>query len=79
MLLPTRMRIDSVNEYITSAPIFFELLHRRLDQASRRIDSADAKAKDAMKSFRPGMPVGFNLAMSDDQPAPEDSISRKAC
>jgi beta-glucosidase len=26
-----------------------------------------------MKSVRPQMPVGFNLAMSDDQPAPEDS------
>ena len=26
-----------------------------------------------MKSVRPSMPVGFNLAMSDDQPAPTDS------
>ena len=26
-----------------------------------------------MKSVRSEMPVGFNLAMSDDQPAPEDS------
>ena len=26
-----------------------------------------------MKSVRSDMPVGFNLAMSDDQPAPEDS------
>jgi len=35
--------------------------------------AAHAKGRDAMKSVRPGMPVGFNLAMSDDQPAPEDS------
>jgi beta-glucosidase len=28
---------------------------------------------EAMKSVKPGMPVGFNLAMQDDQPAPEDS------
>jgi beta-glucosidase len=35
--------------------------------------AAHAKGKDAMKSVRPEMPVGFNLAMSDDQPAPEDS------
>ena len=26
-----------------------------------------------MKSARPSMPVGFNLAMSDDQPAPSDN------
>lgn len=35
--------------------------------------AAHAKGKDAMKHVRPNMPVGFNLAMSDDQPAPEDS------
>jgi beta-glucosidase len=35
--------------------------------------TAHAKAKDAMKSVRPEMPVGFNLAISDDQAAPEDS------
>jgi len=35
--------------------------------------AAHAKAKDAMKSVRADMPVGFNLAMTDDQPAPEDS------
>ena len=26
-----------------------------------------------MKSVRPDLPVGFNLAMTDDQPAPQDS------
>jgi len=35
--------------------------------------AAHEKAKTAMKSVRPDMPVGFNLAMTDDQPAPEDS------
>jgi beta-glucosidase len=35
--------------------------------------AAHAKGKAAMKSARPNMPVGFNLAMSDDQPAPTDS------
>jgi beta-glucosidase len=35
--------------------------------------SAHYKGKAAMKSVRSDMPVGFNLAMSADQPAPEDS------
>ena len=35
--------------------------------------AAHGKGKSAMKSVRPNMPVGFNLAMSDDQPAPTDS------
>jgi len=34
---------------------------------------AHQKGRAAMKSVRSDMPVGFNLAMSDDQPAPEDS------
>jgi beta-glucosidase len=35
--------------------------------------AAHAKGKDAMKAVRPDMSVGFNLAMTDDQAAPEDS------
>lgn len=35
--------------------------------------AAHEKGKAAMKSVRPDMPVGFNLAMTDDQPAPTDS------
>ena len=35
--------------------------------------AAHERAKVAMKSVRPAMPVGFNLAIQDDQPAPEDS------
>jgi beta-glucosidase len=35
--------------------------------------AAHQKGKAAMKSVRSNMPVGFNLAMADDQPAPTDS------
>jgi beta-glucosidase len=35
--------------------------------------ASHSKGMEAMKSVRPGMPVGFNLAMQDDQPASEDS------
>ena len=35
--------------------------------------AAHQKGKAAMKSVRSDMPVGFNLAMTDDQPAPTDS------
>ena len=35
--------------------------------------AAHDKGRTAMKSVRSEMPVGFNLAMSDDQAAPEDS------
>jgi len=35
--------------------------------------AAHQKGKAAMKSVRPDMPVGFNLALSDDQAAPSDS------
>jgi beta-glucosidase len=35
--------------------------------------AAHQKGKLAMKSVRSDMPVGFNLAMSDDQPAPANS------
>lgn len=36
--------------------------------------AAHKKGGTAMKSVRSEMPVGFNLAMSDDQAAPEDSL-----
>lgn len=57
----------------TSAPEFSNFF---LGGAKKRRDgllTAHAKARDAMKSVRQAMPVGFNLAMNDDQPAPEDS------
>jgi beta-glucosidase len=37
------------------------------------IIAAHHQGKAAIKSVRGDMPVGFNLAMTDDQPAPEDS------
>jgi beta-glucosidase len=56
-----------------NAPEFADLF---LGDAKRTRDgllAAHAKGKDAMKSVRPEMPAGFNLAMTDDQPAPENS------
>jgi len=35
--------------------------------------ASHGKGQAAMKSARPTMPVGFNLAMSDDQPTPADN------
>jgi beta-glucosidase len=35
--------------------------------------AAHGKGRNAMKSVRPDLPVGFNLAISDDQAAPQDS------
>jgi beta-glucosidase len=35
--------------------------------------AAHQKGKAAMKAVRPNLPVGFNLAMTDDQPAPTGS------
>jgi len=35
--------------------------------------ASHAKGREVMKSVRPDMPVGFNLAISDDQPAAEDN------
>jgi beta-glucosidase len=56
-----------------NAPEFADIF---LGDGKKRCDgllAAHAKGKDAMKSVRPDMPVGFNLAMTDDQAAPEDS------
>jgi beta-glucosidase len=56
-----------------NAPEFADLF---LGDGKRTRDgllAAHAQGKNAMKSVRPEMPVGFNLAMTDDQPAPEDS------
>ncbi len=48
-------------------------LYRRPQKKREGLLAAHAKARDAIKSVRPALPVGFNLAMQDDQPAPEDS------
>jgi beta-glucosidase len=67
-----QMALDGIRKE-TNTPEFSDFF---LGDPNKRRDgllAAHAKAKDAIKSLRPAMPVGFNLAMSDDQPAPEDS------
>lgn len=67
-----QMAGDNVRKQL-NAPDFADLF---LGDAAKTRDgllAAHARGKDAMKSVRPDMPVGFNLAMSDDQPAPQDS------
>jgi beta-glucosidase len=56
-----------------SAPEFSDFFLGDGKQIRESLLAAHAKGKAAMKSVRPNMPVGFNLAMSDDQPAPTDS------
>jgi beta-glucosidase len=56
-----------------NAPAFADLFLSDAEKTRDGLLAAHAKAREAMKSVRPEMPVGFNLAMQDDQPAPEDS------
>lgn len=56
-----------------NAPDFADLFLSDAMKTRDGLLAAHGKGKDAMKSVRPEMPVGFNLAMQDDQPAPEDS------
>jgi len=56
-----------------NAPEFSDLFMGDAKRTRDGLLAAHAKGKEAMKSVRPDMPVGFNLAMSDDQAAPEDS------
>jgi beta-glucosidase len=56
-----------------NAPKFADLFLGDEKKTRDGLLAAHAKGRDAMKSVRPDMPVGFNLAMSDDQPASEDS------
>ena len=56
-----------------NAPQFSNLFLGDPKKKQAGLLAAHAKGREAMKSVRPGMPVGFNLAMTDDQPAPEDS------
>jgi beta-glucosidase len=55
------------------SPSFSNLLFSDGKRVRDGLLAAHAKGRDAMKSVRPDMPVGFNLAISDDQPAPDDS------
>lgn len=56
-----------------NAPEFSNLFMGDPKKTQEGLLAAHAKGKDAMKAMRPEMPVGFNLAMTDDQPAPEDN------
>jgi len=56
-----------------NAPEFSDLFLGDGKKTRDGLLAAHAKGKEAMKSVRPAMPVGFNLAMTDDQAAAEDS------
>ena len=56
-----------------NAPEFSDLFFGDAMKTRDGLLAAHARGKDAMKSVRPNMPVGFNLAMQDDQAAPTDS------
>ena len=56
-----------------NSPAFSNFLFSDGKKVRDGLLAAHAKGRDAMKSVRPDMPVGFTLAMSDDQAAPEDS------
>jgi beta-glucosidase len=67
-----QMALNGIRKQL-NAPDFSNFF---LGDPKRRRDgllAAHAKAKDAIKSTRSNLPVGFNLAMSDDQPAPTDN------
>src|SRR5262249_31529066 len=56
-----------------NAPDFADFFLGEGKKISENLLVAHAKGRAAMKAARPNMPVGFNLAMSDDPPAPTDS------
>ena len=56
-----------------NAPQFSDLFLGDAKKTRDGLLASHYKGREAMKSARPGMPVGFNLAMSDDQPAPSDN------
>ena len=56
-----------------NAPDFSDFFLGDAKKTRETLLAAHAKAKDAIKSVRADLPVGLNLAMQDDQAAPEDS------
>jgi beta-glucosidase len=56
-----------------NAPEFADLFLGDPIKTRAGLIASHYKGKDAMKSVRGNMPVGFNLAMFDDQAAPTDS------
>jgi len=66
------MALGNVRQAL-NAPQFSNLFLGDAKKKRAGLLAAHAKGREAMKSVRPDLPVGFNLAMTDDQPAPEDS------
>src|SRR5579859_782716 len=64
--------LDKVRKQV-NAPEFSDLFMGDPKRTRDGLLASHAKGREAMKAVRPDMPVGFNLAVSDDQPAPEDS------
>jgi len=56
-----------------NAPDFASFFIGDSNRIREGLIAAHNKGREAMKSVRSDMPVGFNLAMLDDQPAPTDS------
>jgi beta-glucosidase len=56
-----------------NAPVFTDFFLGDGKKTRDGLLAAHHKGKAAMKSVRSDMPVGFNLALVDDQPAPADS------
>ena len=65
-----QMSLDSVRKQ-TGAPEFSNFFLGDLKRRRDGLLAAHGAAKQAIKGSRPQLPVGFNLAMQDDQPAAE--------
>ena len=66
------MQLTQVRKQL-NAPAFSCYFLGDPDQMRDAMMIAHTKAKAAIKSVRPTLPVGFTLALEDDQPAPTDS------
>ena len=64
--------LDDVRQQ-TGAPEFSNFFLGDLKRRRDGMLAAHGAAKQAIKSVGPSLPVGFNLAMQDDQPAGEDN------
>jgi beta-glucosidase len=64
--------LPKVRKYL-NAPEFASFFVGYGEKTREGLLAAHHKGRAAMKSVRSNMPVGFNLAMSDDQAAPNDS------
>jgi beta-glucosidase len=67
-----QMALDGIRKQV-NAPEFSNFFLGDPGRRREGLLSAHAKAREAIKSVRSSLPVGFNLAMQDDQPAPTDN------